>query len=182
MKEEARNRVLERYQYTGVLKNNRKLPGLSGVDSQPPAPNSEVILLCGESGQLTVSPARRTPVLPPHASDTKCLCRQTMFLSNSGVDKPPAKRARSGNSGATLAPSPTAAELETVNVEERAAKAAALTAQAEKAAAARAAKSNKQKRRRALGLRWDWVRSFGSWLVCFSTSGAQLCSDPQWPL
>ena len=138
---------------------------------------------CGKSAELTVSPARRTPVLPPHASDTKCLCRQTMFLSNSGVDKPPAKRARSGNSGATLAPSPTAAELETVNVEERAAKAAALTAQAEKAsAAARATKSKKQKRRRALGLRWDWVRSFGSWLVCFSTSGAQLCSDPQWPL
>ena len=198
VKEEARNKVLERYQYTGVW----KCLGLSGVDSQARAPNSEVILLCGESGQLTVnsraqnspcgesaeltvSPARRTPVLPPHRlrqCHAKCLCRQTMFLSNSGVDKPPAKRARSGNSGATLAPSPTAAELETVNVEERAAKAAALTAQAEKAAAARATKSKKQKRRRALGLRWDWVRSFGSWLVCFSTSGAQLCSDPQWPL
>lgn len=99
-----------------------------------------------------------------------------------GVDKPPTKRARSGNSGATLAPSPAAAELETVNVEERAAKAAALAAKADKAASARAAKSAKQKRRRALGLRWDWVRSFRSWLVCFSASGAQLCSDPQWPL
>ena len=105
-----------------------------------------------------------------------------MWNFRDGVKKPPAKRARSGNTGATLAPSPTAAELETVNVEERAAKAAALTAQAEKAAAARATKSKKQKRRSALGLRWDWVRSFGPWLVCFSTSGAQLCSDPQWPL
>ena len=81
-----------------------------------------------------------------------------------GVNKPPSKRARSegGTSGATLAPSPTSEELETLNVEERAAKVAALKAKADKAAVARAAKSAKQKRRRALGLRWDWVRGFGS--------------------
>ena len=104
-----------------------------------------------------------------------------MWNSLDGVNKPPpSKRARSegGTSGATLAPSPTSEELETLNVEERAAKVAALKAKADKAAVARAAKSAKQKRRRALGLRWDWVRGFGSWLVCFSTSGAQLRSDP----
>ena len=119
---------------------------------------------------------------PPHASDTQFLRRQTMWNFLDGVEKPPVKRTRSDNSGTALAPSPTAAELETVNVEERAPKATALAAQADKAAIVRATKSAKQKRRSALGLRWDWVRSFGSWLVCFSASGAQLCSDPPWPL
>ncbi len=27
---------------------------------------------------------------------------------------------------------------------------------------------------------WDWVRSFRSWLVCFSASGVKLCSDSPW--
>ena len=58
------------------------------------------------------------------------------------MKKPPFKRARSegSNGGATHAPSPSSEELETLNVEEHAAKVAPLKAKADKATVARAAK------------------------------------------